>query len=97
MGETDWNEHIPGRWCLTPNAWNNRLTEAVRDSWGLAVHYSVNWLEAACSKATTFTIIPSDKGIKNILDTGNESMEYSGEIKASEDKTAATQNSHALT
>ena len=45
----------------------------------LADKYSVSRLEAACRKALSFTAAPSYKSIKNILDTGSDLLEASGQ------------------
>ena len=59
----------------------------------LADKYSADRLEAACTKALSYTASPSYKSIKNILAVGQESIN-SGE---SEKTPSTTQNQHAIT
>lgn len=63
----------------------------------LAGKYSVERLEAACTKVLSFTASPSYKSIKNILDTGNDRAVASDKGQTSDVQTTSTQNSHALT
>ena len=63
----------------------------------LADKYSVDRLEAACRKALSFTVTPSYKSIKNILDTGNDQLEMPDKGAATSSHTEPTKNSHALT
>lgn len=57
----------------------------------LADKYSINRLEAACTKALSFTATPSYKSIKNILDTGNDRT-----VTSDKEQAPDAQNSHAL-
>ena len=63
----------------------------------LADKYSVDRLEAACRKALSFTVTPSYKSVKNILDTGNDRPEKLDKGRAADKHTGSKQGSHALT
>ena len=63
----------------------------------LADKYSVDRLEAACSKALTFTATPSYKSIKNILDTGSDRTEPADKAAVIDIHTNSEKSSHALT
>lgn len=63
----------------------------------LADKYSVDQLEAACSKALTFTATPSYKSIKNILDTGSDRTEPADKAAVIDSHTNSEKSSHALT
>ncbi len=63
----------------------------------LADKYSVDRLEAACTKALSFTATSSYKSIKNILDTGNDRAVPSDKGREPDAQVTSTQNSHALT
>ncbi len=62
----------------------------------LADKYSVDRLEAACRKALAFTVTPSYKSIKNILDTGNDQLEMPDKGAATSSHTESVKGSHAL-
>ena len=63
----------------------------------LADKYSVDRLEAACSKALTFTATPSYKSIKNILDTGSDRRESADKTAIIDSHMNSGKSSHALT
>lgn len=64
----------------------------------MADKYSAARLEAACTRALSFTGAPSYKSIKNILDTGNDRVKPAdGKQGPNEDSSSSTHNSHALT
>lgn len=60
----------------------------------LADRYSAERLEAACTKALSYTASPSYKSIKNILAAGQDKK---ADAASQEEEKSPTQNKHALT
>lgn len=95
-----WAEKIGNSTKLVVNALlTSRRVEqqAYRSCMGLlklADKYSADRLEAACTKALSYSATPSFKSIKNILATGQDKHDTE---KSSYAEKYATQNSHALT
>ncbi len=98
-----WAERIgTGTYQVVDGILNSKRVEqqSYRSCMGLlklADKYSVDRLEAACTKALSFTATPSYKSIKNILDTGNDRASPSNKGLAPDAQVTSTQNSHALT
>lgn len=98
-----WAERIgTGTYKVVDGILNSKRVEqqSYRSCMGLlrlADKYSVDRLEAACTKALSFTATPSYKSIKNILDTGNDRAAPSDKGLAPDAQATSTQNSHALT
>ena len=68
-------QNLVGPWILTSKLVEQQSYRSCMGLLKLADKYSVDRLEAACSKALTFTATPSYKSIKNILDTGSDRTE----------------------